>query len=58
MVMKTALLIILKSLLTKLLTEKVVGALIIMLLDYIASKTTNKVDDQLVVTVKDALGYE
>lgn len=56
--MKTALLMILKSLLTKLLTEKVVGALIVMLLDYIASKTSNKVDDQLVATVKDALGHE
>ncbi len=56
--MKTALLLILKSLLTKLLTEKVVGALIVMLLEFVASKTTNKVDDQLVVTVKEALGHE
>lgn len=52
--MKTALLVILKSLLTKLLTEKVVGSLIVMLLEFAASKTSNRVDDKLVAEVKTA----
>jgi hypothetical protein len=55
MVMKTALLVILKNLLVKLLTEKFVGALIVALLEYASKQTTNTVDDELVAKVKGSL---
>lgn len=53
--MKTALLVILKNLLVKLLTEKFVGALIVALLEYASKQTTNTVDDELVAKVKGSL---
>ena len=56
--MAKTLLVILYSLLTKLLTEKVVAQLIIMLLEYVETKTTNKVTTDLVVIVKDAFEDE
>jgi hypothetical protein len=47
---------ILSSLAIKLLTEKVLIKLSLSALDYLVAKTTNKLDDKLLKTVKEALG--
>lgn len=44
-----------KSLITALLTEAMAKRLIIMLLEFMAKKTTNDVDNQIVEEVKKAL---
>jgi hypothetical protein len=44
-----------KALLAALLTEKFIKDLVVFLLEKLAAKTDNKVDDELVVKVKEAL---
>ena len=46
---------ILKLLLTKLLSEKVLIAIVIKVCEYLASKSSNKLDDVLVKELKKAL---
>lgn len=45
-----------KSIVLSLLTEKVIKRLVVMLLEHLAKKTDNKVDDEIVKIVKEALG--
>jgi hypothetical protein len=46
---------ILKTMLLRLLTKKFLSTVIILLLESISSRTDNKVDDQLVSAVKEAI---
>ena len=46
---------VLKVVLTKLLSEKVLKAIIIKICEYLASKSSNKLDDALWVKVKEKL---
>ena len=53
--------IIIKALIaivTKLITEKFFSRIIVYSLNYAAKKTTNKLDDKIVISVADALGVE
>jgi hypothetical protein len=54
--MQTILLKIGKSILLSLLTEKVMKKLVVLILEKLSEKTTNKVDDEMVKIVKEALG--
>lgn len=47
--------IILKVLLTKLLTQKFLTATFLHIAEYLASKTDNKLDDKLIIELKKAL---
>ncbi|AUR98314.1 hypothetical protein NVP1249A_20 [Vibrio phage 1.249.A._10N.261.55.B9] len=47
---------IMSTLAIKLLTEKVIIKVSITMLDYLTKKTTNTLDDELLATVKEALG--
>ena len=47
--------VILKLLITKLVTEKVMIAVTLHVLEYLAAKSSNKLDDKLVAELKDAL---
>lgn len=47
--------IILKILLTKLLTQKFLTAVFLHIAEYLASKTDNKLDDKLVAEIKKSL---
>jgi hypothetical protein len=53
--MSTALIAILKTLLTSLLTEKALKAIFIRVAEHFAAKTENKIDDQIVADIKAAL---
>ena len=44
--------------LTKLLTEKFLGKVIVYILDALADSTANKVDDKIVSAVAEALGVD
>lgn len=53
--MKDIALATLKKILTSLLTEKALKAIFIKLAEYLASKTENKLDDEIVKEIKSAL---
>lgn len=53
--MQAVLLKIGKSIVLSLLTEKVMKKLVVLCLEQLATKTTNKVDDEIVRVVKEAL---
>lgn len=53
--MKTILVATLKTLLTKLITEKVLVAVTLHIVEFLAKKSTNTLDDKLVAEVKEAL---
>ena len=53
--------LIIKALLaivTKLITEKLLSKIVVYCLDYLAKRTTNKLDDKIVASVAEALGVE
>ena len=47
--------LVLKMLLTKLLSEKVIISLVIKVLEFLSAKSSNKLDDTLVAELKKAL---
>ena len=52
--MQVILLSVIKTLLMKLLTEAFLGKVLVAVLEGLVTRTTNKVDDQLVSAMKDA----